>query len=314
MKLLLPEGIDIAGDIDPRVEVCQYSPSEPIPEAHRDAEVFVAWGNTEENLASAATLEQLAWVQALSAGAEKILQADFADGVVITNGSGVHDRTVTEHATALSLAMLRRLPAAAKAQEQRHWSRELGGIQPMRPADAITSLIRARVLIWGFGNIGQNLARVLTALGAEVRGAARSDGERSGFPVISESRLDEALPETDVLIMVLPGVDATRNALGAERLALLPEHAYVVNVGRGTTVDEDALIDALSTGSIAGAAIDVAVQEPLPESSPLWDAPNLIITPHAAGGRPDLGPELIRDNLAAYLDGKPLKNVVDRGV
>ncbi|MGO2668156.1 MAG: NAD(P)-dependent oxidoreductase, partial [Microbacterium gubbeenense] len=117
---------------------------------------------------------------------------------------------------------------------------------------------------------------------------------------------------TDVLIMILPGVAATQNALGAERLAQLPDHAYVVNVGRGTTIDEDALVDALDSGSIAGAAIDVTAVEPLPADSPLWDAKNLILTPHAAGGRADLGANLIHENLAAYLDGTRIKNVVER--
>ena len=153
---------------------------------------------------------------------------------------------------------------------------------------------------------------MLDALGAEVRGVARSEGERSGFPVIAEQRINEVLPETDVLIMILPGVESTRNALGAERLALLPDHAYVVNVGRGTTIDEAALVDALESGSIAGAGLDVTAVEPLPADSPLWDARNLILTPHAAGGRADLGAQLIHENLAAYLDGTPLKNVIER--
>jgi len=312
MKILVPDMVEFLDDVDPRAEVALYDPAVPIPDEHRDAEVFVAWGNNADNLASAVQLPNLKFVQALSAGAEKITGAGFADDVVIANGSGVHDRTVTEHAVTLALALARRLPASARAQKAHEWSRELGGVHLMRPEGAVTSLVRARVLIWGFGNIGQNLARVLDTLGAEVRGVARSDGERSGFPVISEGRIGEVLPETDVLIMILPGVAATQNALGAERLAQLPDHAYVVNVGRGTTIDEEALVDALDSGSIAGAAIDVTAVEPLPADSPLWDAKNLILTPHAAGGRADLGANLIHENLAAYLDGTPLKNVVER--
>jgi len=310
MKLLVPSGVEFQARPDEPVEVHRYDPKAPIPGEHADAEVFVAWANSAENLASAVALPNLRWVQALSAGAENIVGAGFADGVVITNGSGVHDRTVSEHAVALSLTLLRRLPAARRAQDEHVWSTEIGGIQPMHPEGAVTSFIRANVLVWGFGNIGQNLAGILKALGANVRGVARSAGERSGFPVIAESEIERALPETDVLIMILPGVEATRNALSAERLALLPRHAYVVNVGRGTTVDEAALIAALESGEIAGAATDVASQEPLPADSPLWDAPNLIITPHAAGGRPDLGPELIRENLDSFLAGRALRNVV----
>ena len=312
MKILVPDIVEFLDDVDPRAEVVLYDPAQPLPDEHRDAEVFVAWGNSAENLASATRLPKLRFVQALSAGAEKITGAGFADDVVIANGSGVHDRTVTEHALTLALALARRLPASARAQQDHVWSRDLGGVHLMRPEGAVTSLVRARVLIWGFGNIGQNLARVLDALGAEVRGVARSEGERSGFPVIAEQRINEVLPETDVLIMILPGVESTRNALGAERLALLPDHAYVVNVGRGTTIDEAALVDALESGSIAGAGLDVTAVEPLPADSPLWDARNLILTPHAAGGRADLGAQLIHENLAAYLDGTPLKNVIER--
>lgn len=313
VKMLVPTIVDYPRDADHRVTVETYIPTEPIPERHRDAEVLVAWGNDAATLADAARLPRLRWVQALGAGAEAILSAGFREDIVITNGSGVHDRTVAEHAVALGLTLLRRMPAAAAAQREHSWSRELGGVQPLRPEGAVTSFIGARVLIWGFGHIGQHLATVLTTLGAQVRGVARSDGERAGFDVVSDKRIMDELPATDVLVMILPATSETRHALNAERLAALPPHAYVVNVGRGSTVDEDALIRALSSGSIAGAGIDVASVEPLPASSPLWDAPNLVITPHAAGGRPDRAAELISANLDAFLEDRPLRNVVARG-
>jgi len=312
MKLLVPHSVDFVARPDDGVEAVSYDAAAPIPEEHRDAEALVVWANSAENMASARTMPNLRWVQAMSAGAEDVINGGFADGVRLAKGSGVHDRTVSEHAVALGLTLLRRMPEAAQAQRDHVWSREIGGVQPMYPEGRVTSFIRANVLIWGFGNIGQHLAGILTALGANVRGVARSAGERAGFPVIAEGDIDEALPETDVLIMILPGVEATRHALNARRLELLPKHAYVVNVGRGSTVDEDALIAALESGSIAGAATDVASQEPLPAESPLWDAPNLVITPHGAGGRPDLGPELIRENLENLRAGRRLRNEVDR--
>jgi phosphoglycerate dehydrogenase-like enzyme len=176
----------------------------------------------------------------------------------------------------------------------------------------VTTLLGARVLVWGFGSIGQTVAPFLEQLGAEVRGVARSAGERSGFAVVAEEDLAGELGHTDVLLMILPSTDATTRALDAGRLAALPEHAYVVNVGRGSTVDEPALVAALCGGGIAGAALDVTSTEPLPADSPLWDAPNLLLTPHAAGGRPVGADELITDNLAALLAGRDLKNVVER--
>ena len=180
------------------------------------------------------------------------------------------------------------------------------------PPDTVTSLIGARVLIWGFGNIGQTLAPLLRQLGAEVRGVARTAGSRGGFPVVEEGDLEHELPHTDVLVMILPSTDDTRGALDERRLAALPAHAFVVNVGRGSTVDEDALVAALGAGEIAGAGLDVTAVEPLPEDSRLWDAPHLVLTPHAAGGRPVGADSLISDNVAALLAGEPLRNVIKR--
>ena len=284
-----------------------------MPAEHRDAEALVVWGSSGDDLAAVADkMPNLRWVQTLAAGPDSVLRAGFPDDVVVTSGSGLHDATVTEHALALTLALLRRLPDAAAAQAEHRWDPELGGIQPLRPHGRVTTLIGSRVLIWGFGNIGQTLAPLLRQLGAQVRGVARSAGQRAGFDVVAEEDLAAELERTDALIMILPATDATARALGAERLAALPAHAYVVNVGRGTTVDEDALAAALTAGEIAGAALDVTAVEPLPADSPLWDVPNLLITPHAAGGRPVGADELIAHNVRALLEGAPLRNVVAR--
>lgn len=313
MKILLPDTVELSPSLPDNSVAAVYKADKPIPDEHFDAGALVAWGNTAHNLADAASrLSDLRWVQTLGAGADPVLRAGFRDDVVITSGAGLHDPTVTEHALTLALALLRRLPAAARAQHERRWASELGGVQPLRPEGAVTSLIGAHVLIWGLGNIGRRLAPVLTALGATVRGVARSAGTRDGFPVLTEDDLETELGTTDVLIMILPATDATAGALSADRLAALPRHAYVVNVGRGTTVDEEALVEALMSGDIAGAALDVTALEPLPRSSPLWQTPNVIITPHAAGGRPTGADELISVNFSALLLGRPMRNVVAR--
>ena len=312
MKILVPSIVDLAGELHPLVHVERYDPRAPLPAEHRDAEAIVTWGNSPENLDSLRSLDRLRWVQALSAGVDHVLKIDVPDDVIVTSGSGLHDRTVTEHATALALTLLRRMPEAAAAQRRHEWSSDIGGVQPLRPEGRVTSFIDANVTIWGFGNIGQNLAGVLSMLGARVTGVARSAGERGGFPVVAESDIEGVLEGTDVLIMVLPSTDETRHALDAARIAALPAHAYVVNVGRGSTLDEAALAAALRAGDLAGAALDVTQTEPLPASSELWDTPNLILTPHAAGGRPDGAQKLIRENLRAFLAGDPLRNVVTR--
>ncbi|MFC7403625.1 phosphoglycerate dehydrogenase [Georgenia alba] len=313
MKILLPDTMPLAPALPDGVTPVTYDVTSPVPPEHRDAEVLVMWGNSADALADAArTLPDLRLVQSLAAGPDQILAAGFAPEVAVSSGAGLHDRTVTEHALLLTLALLRRMPQMLRSQAAHVWDRELGGLQPLRPEGAVTSLIGAEVLVWGFGNIGQNLAPLLTGLGANVRGVARSAGRRSGYDVIAESDLDAELSGTDVLIMILPATPATAKALGADRLALLPEHAYVVNVGRGATVDEDALLGALTSGAIAGAALDVTAVEPLPAESPLWDAPDIIISPHGAGGRPVGADELIAANVAALVEGRELRNLVER--
>jgi phosphoglycerate dehydrogenase-like enzyme len=313
VKLLLPDSLPLDPSLPDGVEAVRYDVAGPVPDEHLDAEALVVWGSSGADLADVAgRMPRLRWVQTLAAGPDVVLAAGFPDDVVITAGTGLHDQPVTEHALALVLALVRRLPAAARAQAERRWADELGGLQPLHPAGAVTTLLGARVLVWGFGSIAQHLAPLLRGLGAEVRGVGRSAGERAGFPVVADRDLASELGGTDVLLMVLPSTPATRNALGAAELAALPAHALVVNVGRGSTVDEAALVAALEEGRIAGAALDVTAVEPLPADSPLWQAPNLVLTPHAAGGRPVGADELVAANLAALLAGEELRNVVER--
>lgn len=313
MKILVPTSIELDLTLPDGVVAAAYSPDEPLPAEHRDAEALVVWGVSKAALAALARdLPHLRWVQGLMAGPDAVVAAGFPESAIITSGRGLHDVTVSEHALALTLALARRLPQSRDAQRVHVWSEELGGIQPLRAEGHVTTLLGSRVTIWGFGSIGQHLAPILRALGADVTGVARSDGERGGFPVVSDDRLDEVLATTDILVMVLPATSETAKALDGKRLAALPDHALVVNVGRGTTVDEDALVAALTDGSLAGAAVDVTAVEPLPAGSPLWDAPHLLITPHAAGGRPVGADELVSQNLAALVAGRPLRNVVDR--
>jgi phosphoglycerate dehydrogenase-like enzyme len=314
MKVLLPDSLPLSPPAPDGVELVTYDAGAPVPDEHLDAEALVVWGSAADDVAAVAgRMPRLRWVQTLAAGPDSVLAAGFPDDVVITSGAGLHSSTVTEHALALTLALVRRLPASARAQAEHRWARELGGTQPLHPADGpVTTLLDARVLVWGFGQIGQTLAALLRGLGAQVRGVARSAGERAGFPVVAEADVDGELGRTDVLVMILPAEPATDRVLDAGRLAALPDHAYVVNVGRGSTVDEDALLDALTSGGIAGAALDVTAVEPLPAGSPLWDAPGVVLTPHAAGGRPVGAEELIGHNLAALVEGRPLRNVVDR--
>ena len=313
MKLLYPTSleIDVGGLQGFAVTLHPYDVKTRLPDDLIDADVLVTWCNTPANLADAAArMKGLRWIQSLAAGPNDVLAAGFDAATTVTTGSGLHDRTVAEHALALLLGAARRLHEMRDYQSLGRWPAHLGGPQPDRPAGAFTTLRDARVLVWGFGNIARTLTPHLLALGASVRGVARSRGVRAGVEVFDDTALPELLPQTDALVLILPGSAATRHALGSERLALLPRHAWVVNVGRGTAVDEAALADALEKGALGGAALDVFETEPLPEGSRLWKAPNLVLSPHAAGGRPQGSEALIADNLRRFLAGQPLRNTM----
>jgi phosphoglycerate dehydrogenase-like enzyme len=313
MKLLLPDSIALDPVLPEGVDSVRYAVDQPIPDIHSDAEALVVWGNPAGQLADAARrLTKLRWVQTLAAGPDAVLAAGFAPEVMITAGTGLHDRTVAEHALALALAAARRLNLLVRAQIGHRWAGELGGLQPVHEPGSFRTLRDARVAIWGFGGIAATLSPLLAALGAQVTGIARHAGERHGFPVVTAADLPGLLPATDLLIMILPATPETAHALDAEVLALLPAHAWLINVGRGSTVDEDALLAALRAGRLGGAALDVTGTEPLPAGSGLWDEPSVIITPHAAGGRPLGAAERITENLTALLSGAALRDVVGR--
>ncbi|WP_124038991.1 NAD(P)-dependent oxidoreductase [Neoactinobaculum massilliense] len=316
MKVLIPNSLDLDMPPTPGLDFVTYDVAAPIPAEHHDAEVLVAWGNPAEMMpVQAGSLPRLKLVQSLAAGGDHARQAAAGPNVALAAGNGLHDATVTEHALALTLALLRRVPALLEAQRAHRWDKEgTVGPQVLHPKGMVNTLIDASVTIWGYGHIGRRLAPVLEALGAHVAGLAhsrRTEGSVEVFPAGTPGHLtDEAadvLRGTDVLIMILPSQPDTEHFLDAAALDLLPRRAFVVNVGRGSTVDQEALAAALCAGSIAGAALDVTSPEPLPADSPLWDAAT-IISPHVAGGRPVDAEALIVRNALAVLNGTPVEN------
>ncbi|KAK5950062.1 hypothetical protein OHC33_008777 [Knufia fluminis] len=312
-KLLYPTSLklDISSLEGFSVDLIPYDVKAPFPDQATDAEMLVTWSNSRDNLKEAAgRLGNLRWAQSLSAGANEIQSAGFASNVILASGSGLHDHTVAEHTLGLLLNSARRFYEMRDYQVQTKWPAHLGGPQPDRPANSFTTLRDANVLIWGFGNIARALTPSLKLLGARVRGVARHAGVREGVEVFTENELPDLLPGTDVLVMILPGSASTKHALSTERLKMMPKHGWVVNVGRGMNVDEEALCAALDKGDIGGAALDVFSTEPLPAASPLWKARNLILSPHAAGGRPQGAEELIAHNLRKFRAGQQLKNII----
>ena len=278
-----------------------------IPEDYKDAEVLYGLG-----VNFARTSKSLKWLSVTSAGVDYLMQPDsFANkDCILTNATGAYGLTIAEHIIAVSLFMMRKLDYTYRKTLRGEWSYP----QPQK------SLKDSRITVLGTGDIGCFFAKRVKAFEpASLIGVCRSgkctDPNFDSIRQVSE--LDELLPETDLLVMSLPGTPETENILSRERIALLPEGAYVVNVGRGSAVDEDALADSLEAGKLAGAALDVFKTEPLPKDSRLWNTKNLYITPHVAGNQTlehtlDTNVKLFCENLVRYGKGLPLENVIDR--
>lgn len=233
----------------------------------------------------------------------------FPEGVLLTNSSGAYGVTISEHIMMVTLMLQRRMLDYAQIVRDRGWTNDL----PVR------SIQGSRLTLLGTGDIGTTFAQRAKALcPASVTGVNRSG--RVPDPVYDRvmpmAELDRVLPETDILVMSLPSTPETVGVLSRERLALLPESAILVNVGRGSAIDQDALMDALNAGRLAGAALDVMTPEPLPADHPLWITKNLLITPHVAGNM-TLGftcnktVSMFCDDLENYAEGRPLKHLVD---
>ena len=261
--------------------------------------------------ARVAEADELRWIQSWSAGLDWLLDADarLPAGLQVTSASGVHAVPIAEHVFALLLAVARRLPAHLDAQRDGVWD-------PDRAAGTF-ELEGRRLVLLGVGEIGGRVARLASAFGMFVT-AVQHHSDDSSVPgvdrTVTNDGLLDVLPETDVVVMSLPLTDATRGIVGAGTFAALPDHAVLVNVGRGETVDQSALVAALRAGRIAAACLDVTDPEPLPPDSPLWALDNALVTPHVAGQAPhyaDRALAIFLDNLGRYRRGQPLANAVD---
>ncbi len=233
--------------------------------------------------------------------------------IALTCARGVNAITVAEHTLALMLALARCLPQSWRHQQQRRWAQQELWDAAVRPGE----LYGRTVVLVGLGAIGQQIARRVRAFGMRVLAVTQSGRARPGAAdrVFPPDRLDELLPEADFLVLAAPETPATRQLITRERLARLPAHGFLVNIARGSLVDELALAEALRERKIAGAALDVAQREPLPADSPLWDLDNLLLTPHTAAAAEKLWSrhaELLLENLRRWFAGEPLLNRVDR--
>jgi len=272
-------------------------------------DIEVAAGHLDPQAALA--LPRLRWYQQWGAGAEWVLEhPEIRDrDLVVTNVSGVHAVPISEHVLAMMLALARRLPEAVRAQDRHQWVRG-GWSQP------IMELAGKTLLVVGLGAIGARLARLAAALDMQVIGVRR-DPERPvpGVErVVGPDALDAVLPEADLIVLTVPLTPETRHLIGAAELALMKPSALIFNVGRGGTIDQQALVAALQAGQIAGAGLDVTDPEPLPADSALWDMDNVLITGHYSGSTPaydERALEIFEENLGHYARGEPLRNRLD---
>jgi len=249
---------------------------------------------------------RLRWLHVGGVGVDwTLFPALVESDVVLTNCRGVFDVSLPEHLLSLMLALAKDLPSTLAAQARHEWQHRL--VEP---------LAGRRAVILGAGSIARNTARLLRALGMEVTLVGRSARpDTASGPVRAISDLPGLLPRADWLVALLPLTSETRGLIGARVFASLPPGARFVNFGRGPTVDQEALVAALRSGALAGAALDVFAQEPLPADSPLWDMPNVIVSPHIGGDERDTlkrMADIFLDNLRRYLGREPLANVVDK--
>jgi len=304
----LPEGVEAQlRAAAPEYELLVLRDREAIEARVDEIEIIIGFPPRE----LLAAMPRLRWYQQWAAGADwlrrhpELVEADF----VLTSAVGIHAVQIGEHVFACLLALARELPAAVEAQHERRW-RDFEAASPFE-------LYEKELLVVGVGAIGSRVAVLGQAFGMRVSGVRRNP-ERAAAGVdrmVGPDALDEVLAEADAVVVTVPLTDETRGLFDAERIARMKPGAVLVNIGRGGTVDELALAAALGDGRLRGAALDVFETEPLPNGSPLWTAPNLLVTGHYAGATPRYGERamaLALDNLARYRQGRPLANVVDK--
>lgn len=252
---------------------------------------------------------RLQWLQCNSAGTEPFLQPGVLHPhTLLTNATGAYGLAISEHMLGMLLELFKKLHTYRDAQHLHQWQ-SLGRVR---------SIEGSTVLVLGMGDIGGEFARRVKALGAYVIGVRRTDTRCPAYAdeVHLTADLDQLLPLADVVAVSLPGTSETAGLLDRRRIAMMKDGAVVLNVGRGSIIDTEALCDALESGHLAGAGLDVTDPEPLPSHHRLWDIPNAVITPHISGfyHLPETLERIVRisaANLKAYTEGAPLRNIVD---
>lgn len=294
----------------PEMRVVHLPDYDTLPQELPDTDIFVGYSLRAKQLKDA---KKLKWLHSTAAGVAQLMYPELRDsGILVTNPSGVFSVPMAEHAMGLLLALARNFPDSVRQQDRAIWSQQDLWDKPQHLAEVNGQVL----LIVGYGSIGRELGKRAKAFEMRVWGVTRS-GEGDGNyveKIFSAARLHEALPEADYVVVAAPETADTKNLIGAKEIAKMKRGARLINVSRGSLVDEKEFVSALETGALAGAAIDVAETEPLPADSPLWRAPNLFITPHTSALSDRLWQRqtaLLVALLERWFDGREMFNRVD---
>ena len=261
-----------------------------------------------------ASLTRLRWVQSPAVGVGHLLYPEMIAGpIVITSARGIRARAIAEHVLGVTIALARQLHVALRHQIAHQWAQIA-----IEESGAIRTLKGLRMGIVGLGSIGLEVAQLAAPFGLRISAIRRRAGQPPPVgvdDVLPPDRLHDLLARSDVLVLTAPLTGATHRLIGRAEVAAMKRGAWLVNIGRGRLVDDEALVEALKSGHLGGAALDVFTHEPLEPGSPYWDLPNVIVTPHTSGTIPDYWTplvELFSENLRRFEAGRPLLNVVDK--
>lgn len=313
MKLILPQSI--ADEIEPRVReiapdaIIVHTAKDGTPDGEiGDADGLLRWMSQTAFQRVLREAPKLRWVHTASAGVDMVLVPELKGReIVLTNSAGAHGIAISEFVLAMMLAHAKRLRDLAALTPENAWPRgrdiQLG------------ELNGTAALILGLGNIGREVAKRAAAFGVRVYGSRRRPTPVEGVArVVGENEWRQLLPEVDFLIICAPMTDATRGMVDAAAFEQIKQGAYIINIARGQIIETEALLAALASGKLSGAALDALPKEPLPADHPFWQAPNVWITPHISASSPHTHQRSLDyffENLRRFVAGQELVNVVD---
>jgi phosphoglycerate dehydrogenase-like enzyme len=295
----------IPQDLSDRIHFHWFKSSEEATAYLADADVIVTAGRMNPEIMKQAT--KLKWIQTLSAGVDKLPLPELAErNIVLTNARGVHTIQMSEFTISLMLQWVRKSNLLHNQQQKQVWDHQI----------SFGELHGKTIGIVGAGAIGEAVARKAKVFDMTVIGLNRSGTHQPAFDrtVSGDDGLNYLLSQSDFVVLLLPSTSKTHHLVTKEHLALMKSSAFLINLARGDVIDEQALITTLQEGKLAGAALDVFEQEPLPAASPLWKMDNVIVTPHIAGSSAhytERASAIVYHNIRALLEGGEMINVVD---